>query len=110
MVERLKKLQAFLEESPNDPFLIYAITLEHLKLGDAGEARKGFERLVAEHPGFVATYYHYAKFLEESDEKDKAVVFYKKGMETAKQAKDNHSFRELQNALQNLLMDEDYED
>lgn len=106
MTERLEKLRAFLGESPNDPFLIYAITLEQLKLENMGEARAGFERLVNEHPDFVATYYHFAKFLEEEGEREKAIKQYEIGLEKALKAGDRHAHRELQNAYQNLMMDE----
>lgn len=107
MTDRLKQLQDFSKESPNDPFLIYAITLEFLKIGDRVEARKGFERLISEHPNYVGTYYHYAKYLEEEGERETAILFYEKGMEIARQEKNNHAWGELQRALQNLLMDED---
>lgn len=108
MTERLEKLQAFLAEAPNDPFLIYAITLEHLKLEDVDKARKGFERLVNEHSDFVATYYHFAKFLEEEGERDNAIKQYETGLEKALKAGDRHAHRELQNAYQNLLMEDDW--
>lgn len=107
MTDRLKQLQEFLKESPNDSFLIYATTLEYLKIGNRVEARNGFERLINEHPNYVGTYYHYAKFLEEEGERDSAILYYEKGMDIARQEKNNHALGELQRALQNLLMDED---
>ena len=35
MINRLAQLEALLAEDPNDVFVVYAIALEHYKLGSA---------------------------------------------------------------------------
>lgn len=110
MTDRLNQLQQFFKESPNDPFLIYAITLEYVKLGDTKKAREGFETLISDHPNYVGTYYHFAKFLENAGEADAAVKCYENGIEVAKAARNFHALGELQRALQALQFGEDEDD
>lgn len=110
MQSRLEQLQDFLKESPNDPFLKYALTMEFLKLGDKQNARKGFEDLIEVHPDYVGTYYHFGKFLEAENEKDAGMEIYEKGILIAQQKRNFHALGELKNALllaQGLLDDED---
>ena len=110
MQSRLEQLQDFLNESPNDPFLKYALTMEFLKLGDKQNARKGFEDLLEAHPDYVGTYYHFGKFLEAENEKDASIEIYEKGIQIAQQKRNFHAIGELKNALllaQGLLDDED---
>lgn len=103
------QLQNFLKESPKDPFLKYALTMEFLKLKDKDKARAGFEELVSEYSDYVGTYYHFGKFLEEEGEKEKAIEIYERGIEVAKGKRNFHAMGELKNALlmANGLLDED---
>lgn len=113
MTTRLEELLNFLAESPNDPFLKYAVTMEYLKGDDKERTRAGFLDLVSAHPEYVGTYYHYAKFLESQGEKEEALAIYQKGMEVAQAARNRHAFGELQGAY-NLALglddDEDWDD
>ena len=102
---RLVQLQTFLQQSPNDPFLQYAMALEYLKVGDEGQALQLFTHLRSAHPFYVGTYYHLGKLYEQLTRFDEALSTYKAGMDVAKQMGDSHSHRELQNAHQ-LLEDE----
>jgi len=109
MESRLEQLKNFLKESPEDPFLKYALTMEFLKLGNKTEARSGFENLLTKHEDYIGTYYHFAKFLEAEGEKDKAIEIYEKGIQIAQQKRNFHALGELKNALlmANGLLDED---
>lgn len=101
-MNRIEQLSEFLKESPQDPFLHYAITMEYLKLGDDDKTRKCFEQLVLDFPDYVGTYYHFGKFLEKIEEKDLAITIYNRGIEAARNARNMHALGELQGAL-NLL-------
>ena len=94
--DRLEKLLAFLENEPNDEFLLYALATEYLRLNDLAKALEYYERLVNDHPTYVGTYYHLGKLYEALNRKPDAILIYEKGMETAKKQRDNHAFSELQ--------------
>ncbi|MFT4022514.1 MAG: hypothetical protein QM664_01870, partial [Flavihumibacter sp.] len=64
MTDRIDKLQAFLAQSPADAFLQHALALEWIKNGEDRRARDLFEKLLAETPTYVGSYYHLAKLLE----------------------------------------------
>lgn len=112
MSNRIEELTAFLAETPNDPFLKYALTMEHKKQGDKVETLAGFKHLVSNHPDYVGTYYHYAKYLEELQEKEQALAIYQEGMQVAQRVRNRHAYGELQ-AAYNLALgieDDDWED
>lgn len=96
-MDRLKQLKQFVKEEPNDPFNLYALALEYLKV-DPLESDKLFERLLADHPGYLPTYYPYAQRLVERKMSDQAEAVFKKGMSTARGANDNKTFGEIQAA------------
>ena len=50
----------------------------------------------------MGSYYHLGKLLERVADYEKAVRIYKRGMEEAKKAQDNHSYNELQGALEDI--------
>ena len=64
MNDRIDKIKTFLQQSPDDCFLNHALALEYIKLGDDIHAGELFKKNMAYDPGYLATYYHYAKLLE----------------------------------------------
>ena len=44
--ERIKQLELFHQEDPNDPFIIYALAIEHLKLNKS-KSRELFDLLLS---------------------------------------------------------------
>lgn len=106
MANRLDQLRAFLEKSPNDPFILFAIAQEHQKQGDIAQALAQYQALREQHPDYVGTYYHLGKSLELVERYEDAVEAYEAGMAVAKAAKDQHSLSELAGARL-ALVDED---
>lgn len=102
MSERIEKLKEFLKASPTDCFLNHALALEYIKLGDDGDARKLFEANLQNDATYVATYYHLGKLLERQGVQQEAIAIYESGMKVAKDAKDMHSYNELQGAYEDL--------
>ena len=108
-MNRIEQLEAFLLESPSDPFLHYALTMEFLKLNDKDRVLSGFENLLQQFPDYVGSYYHYGKFLESEGELTKAEEVYKQGIVVATKVRNMHAKGELMGAL-NLLMGMDDDD
>jgi len=99
---RISKLEEFLQTNTGDSFLQHALALEYIKVGDDLKALALFESILDREPGYIGSYYHLAKLQERLGETDKAVQVYKKGMEEAKKAGDNHAYNELRGAYEEL--------
>lgn len=109
-MNRIEQLEVFLKESPEDPFLYYALTMEYLKIKDIQKTRDGFENLLSKFPDYVGSYYHYGKFLENNGETASAEQIYKQGIQVATKMRNMHAKSELLGALNLLLGFADEED
>lgn len=103
---RLEQLQQFLQEDPNDPFNLYSLALEYLKT-DAKETARLFELLVAQHPSYLPTYYHFGKLCQDLGNREKALDILSRGIDVARAQNAHKALRELQSAHQEILFDED---
>ena len=92
-----------LKANPQDSFLQHALALEYVKMGRDADARRVFENILTQEPGYIGSYYHLAKLLERTGEKDRAIEWYEKGMQAAKAAGDSHALGELRAAWENLV-------
>jgi tetratricopeptide (TPR) repeat protein len=101
-MNRIDKLKEFLEATPNDSFLQHALALEEIKEGNDNQAKILFEKILEREPNYVGSYYHLGKLLERNNNILEAMEVYTKGMLEAKATKDNHSYNELQGALEDL--------
>ncbi|HEV8084789.1 MAG: hypothetical protein H0W12_09170 [Chitinophagaceae bacterium] len=102
-MDRIQKLKEYLQANDKDSFLQHALALEYIKTGGEEEAKKLFIEILLREPTYVGSYYHLAKLLERTGEKEKAINIYEKGMIQAKKAGDNHSYNELQGAFEELV-------
>ena len=102
-MDKLARIRELLKVTPGDSFLQHAMALEYIKAGNDGEARKLFETILENDPGYVGSYYHLGKLLERNGEKDAAIEWYEKGMAAARAAGDNHSLGELRAAYEDLV-------
>lgn len=101
-MNRIEKLQEFLQASPNDSFLQHALALEYVKIDNDAAAQKLFETILEREPGYVGSYYHLGKLHERNGNLPMAMAVYKRGMEETKKANDRHAYNELQGALEEL--------
>lgn len=101
-MERIDKLKTFLDANPDDPFLKHALALEWIKQGNDFEAKRVFEGILQKAPDYVGSYYHLAKLLERTGERDAALAWYRKGIATAQAAGDKHALNELKAAYEEL--------
>ncbi len=106
--ERLEKLFSFLEGSPKDPFLLFAVAKEYEALKNDQEALNYYTKLTEDSPDYTGTYYHLGKLLVKLNRVDDAIAIYKTGMTICKQQGDKHAYSELAGAK--LEVDDDDED
>lgn len=102
-MDRIEKLKAFLEQNPADSFVQHALALEYMKLNRDEEAKREFEALLTRDENYVGSYYHLAKLLEKTGRKEEAIACYEKGLQVARDLKDNHAYNELQAAYEDLI-------
>ena len=102
-MSRLQQLKTYLDESPDDAFLLFALAKEYESVPDTPEALNYYIRLETVHPNYVGMYYHLGKLYEKIHEPEKAVATYEKGMSVAKRENDRHAYSELQTALEDLI-------
>ena len=102
-MDRINRIQEFLQANPKDNFLRHALALEYIKIGEDQQARELFTTILTESPDYVGSYYHLAKLLEKLELTQEAITWYEKGMEAAKAAKDQHAYNELQAAYEDLV-------
>lgn len=102
-MDRISKLQEYLQSSPSDNFLRHALALEYIKIGDDAEAKRLFEEILMNDVKYIGSYYHLAKLLERTGENELAIKWYEKGMVAAKEAGDQHNYNELEAAYEDLV-------
>lgn len=102
-MERIQRIIEFLQQQPKDNFLRHALALEYQKMGEDMKAKELFEEVLGDSPDYIGSYYHLAKCLEKLKDKNGAIECYEKGMAAAQLAKDDHAYRELQSAYEDLV-------
>ncbi|MFY7786363.1 MAG: tetratricopeptide repeat protein [Thermoflexibacteraceae bacterium] len=105
-MSRLEQLLTWLAAEPNDTFLLYAVANEYKSI-DAEKSLPYYERLVKDFPTYTATYYHYAEVLVALQQRQTAETIYQEGIRQCQLQQDRKALAELQNAYQNMLIDED---
>lgn len=94
---RLIQLLKFLEESPDDPFIHYALAFEY-KDTDPEQASRLFDHLLENHPDYLPTYYQAAQFLEEQGKIKEARQRYEQGITLATRQNNTGALKELKAA------------
>ncbi len=99
MENRKKWIEEMLATHAEDPFLHYALALENQKEGLITEAIQIMEKLQANFPDYLATYYQLGKLYESIGENEKAVDAFLDGRRLAKKNGDIKATGELSEAL-----------
>jgi Tfp pilus assembly protein PilF len=102
-MDRIAQLKAFLEQTPSDSFVQHALALEYIKQGDDTAAKNLFESVLSKNEDYVGSYYHLAKLLERTGERDAALAVYEKGLAKCKAVGDNHAYNELLSAYEDFM-------
>jgi tetratricopeptide (TPR) repeat protein len=102
---RINTLLKFLEESPDDTFLLFALAQEYKQLAQFEPAISWYIKLKNLDPDYVGLYYHLAESYAKLDDLTNAMVTYDEGMAIARKLNDQHALSELSNARTNLEME-----
>jgi Tfp pilus assembly protein PilF len=104
-MNRIEALKGFLQQDPKDSFSRYALALEYVKLGQTDDARREFEYVRDNDPGYVATYFQLGQLYRDLGLRHEAEKAYRTGITVATKAGDGHTQSELEGALESLLME-----
>lgn len=103
-MDRIKQLEDFLREDPDDPFNQYALALEYLKQNTT-RSYQLFQHLMDTKPAYLPTYYPFAHLLVELKDPAKAESVFRAGIEAARSQSDAKTQRELQSAYNDWLFE-----
>lgn len=105
-LDRLQLLRVFVEEEPENPFNYYALALE-VREKEPKEAASLFDFLLTNHSDYLPVYFPSAHFFAEFSEIQKAKNIFLKGIELATKLSEEKTLKELNNAYQNFLFEND---
>ena len=95
---RIRLLEQYAKEDPNDPFPPYALALE-LFQSNPLRAAELFSYLMAQHADYVPTYYHAALLARLQSNQTQAENIALRGIEKAKASGDQKAATELRSLL-----------
>ncbi len=90
-----------LHQTPDDPFLIYAIGLE-MQQTEPQKTIEMWQKLAEDFEDYLPVYYSLGKLYEDFEEIDLAKNMYEKGILIAKKQENHKILKELQTALMNV--------
>jgi tetratricopeptide (TPR) repeat protein len=97
--DRMQKLEGMLEANPGDAFLLFAMGMEHKKVGNTEEAIRWFNKTLEKDPGYCVAYHQTALTHEDAGNIESAKVAYREGIEVARKKGDHHAAEEMEAAL-----------
>ena len=99
---RIKLLQQYIENEPENPFNHYALAMEYYEV-QPEKSLDLLEELSQKRPDYLPTYFKLAHLYWEYDNLDRAETIFKKGIELAEEQSDQKTLEELKVAYQNFL-------
>jgi len=102
-MSQINRLNLALSKRPNDPFILYAIAMEHLKMEQREIALEKFDSLTKSHPDYVPTYLQFGMALADNGQTDAAKKLLQLGREVAVKAGDMHTAGEITQALEGIF-------
>ena len=103
--ERLKLLEEYLKNDPNDPFNLYAIAAEY-RSSEPDKSLEFYSQLLEKHKDYLPTYYQAATLLAALDRTTEAEEIFKHGIELAREQNNALTLRELQSAYNEMLFED----
>ncbi|QDV26610.1 hypothetical protein [Aureliella helgolandensis] len=102
MNERRAKIEAMLEDEPQDLFLRYSLALEMNKDGELEGALSHLAGLCDGEPPYVPAFFRSAQLLAEDQNIDTAREFLRRGIDEARAQGDLHAAGEMSEMLSDL--------
>lgn len=99
MSGRLEELMKLHQIDPNDTFCMYGIALEHAKFDHHDQAVHWLDQTLRVDPQYCYAYYQKAKSWLALGQEQAARETLRIGMETARQANDDHAYEEMAQLL-----------
>ena len=88
-----------LVKEPNDVFLNYALAMEHLATSDFTDAETQFKKVLDINATYLPCFYQLGQVNEKLGNNEKAISYYKQGVEIAKSQNDTKALGELNEAI-----------
>lgn len=102
MATRRERLQALLQESPQDPFLRYGLAIEWAKEGDIERGLAGLRELMQETPPYVPAFFRAGQQYCELERIEEARSALRDGIEAARAQGNHHAAGEMSELLASL--------
>jgi predicted Zn-dependent protease len=99
---RLEKLQAMLQDSPEDVFLLYAVAMEHVSAARKDDALSAFRQVIAIDPHHSAAWFQQAQLQAGLGDFAAARESAARGVSAARVQGDQHAAEEIGGFLQSL--------
>ncbi|GIV32941.1 MAG: hypothetical protein KatS3mg031_0476 [Chitinophagales bacterium] len=105
----LQELHNLLNQSPDDPFILFALAQEYGKRSQLDAALSYYLQLITAFPDYTGTYYHLGKIYERLGQYDNAIKTYQKGMDITQKKGDQHAYTELKAALSSITSEDEFQ-
>lgn len=100
--DRLHQLQAMLQKSPDDTFLLYGLAMEYKKKEQPQNALEFLQRVIEVDPLYCYAYFQQGQVHENLGQTDAARRSYQQGIDAATRKGDAHARQEMEGALSML--------
>ncbi len=100
--DRIKKLQEFLANDPNDSFTRYALAMEYNGLNDIELAITTLRELIERDPNYIAAYHQLGLILAKLNRTDEAKPVYRKGIDVAVLIGEEKEQHEMEEELEDI--------
>jgi tetratricopeptide (TPR) repeat protein len=101
-MDRVVTFKSFIARTPQDPFPRYGLAMEYKARGELALAWDAFQDLLANFQDYVPTYLMAGGTLVALGKQAEAIDVYRRGIDVAGRAGDDHARRELESALAEL--------
>lgn len=102
MAGRRERLEAFLKDQPQDPFLLYSLALEDVSDGMESTAVDRLDIVLDADADYIPAYLQKGLILSRLERYEEARSALEKGIPIAQRAGDSHAAGEMQGALDAL--------
>lgn len=96
---RLQQLLEMLQSEPHDVFLNYALAMEYLSVNDYPQSEIAFQKVLQLQPSHIPSFYQLGKICEALNQNEKALSYYRQGLELAREQKHNKAINEFGEAI-----------